>query len=111
MYKRQVHGAGRTMSRNEAAGKKKWIRDRDGVKKPVTVGRGKVNFEKVKTTIKQKGIELRGSGADEAPECYKNLDEVLAYMGNTINVLYRCIQLVLLWLAQIFLIHIKIKGF
>lgn len=84
-----VHGAGRTMSRNEAAGKKKWIRDRDGIKKPVTVGRGKVNFEKVKTTIKQKGIELRGSGADEAPECYKNLDEVLSYMGNTIKVLYK----------------------
>ena len=84
-----VHGAGRTMSRNEAAGKKKWIRDRDGIKKPVTVGRGKVNFEKVKTSVRQKGIELRGSGADEAPECYKNLDEVLSYMGNTIKVLYR----------------------
>jgi tRNA-splicing ligase RtcB (3'-phosphate/5'-hydroxy nucleic acid ligase) len=84
-----VHGAGRTMSRNEAAGKKKWIRDRDGVKKPVTIGRGKVNFEKVKTSVKQKGIELRGSGADEAPECYKNLDEVLSYMGNTIKVLYK----------------------
>jgi len=77
------------MSRNEAAGKKKWIKDRDGIKKPVTVGRGKVNFEKVKTTLRQKGIELRGSGADEAPECYKNLDEVLSYMGNTIKVLYK----------------------
>jgi len=84
-----VHGAGRTMSRNEAAGKKKWIRDKDGIKKPVTVGRGKVNFEKVKTSIRQIGIELRGSGADEAPECYKNLDEVLGYMGDTIKVLYR----------------------
>ncbi len=84
-----VHGAGRKMSRNEAAGKKKWIRDGDGIKKPVTVSRGKVNFEKVKTSLKQKGIELRGSGADEAPECYKNLDEVLGYMGNTIKVIYR----------------------
>ena len=84
-----VHGAGRTMSRNEAAGKKKWIKDKDGIKKPVTVGRGKVNFEKVKTTLRQKGIELRGSGADEAPECYKNLDEVLSYMGDTIKVLYK----------------------
>ena len=84
-----VHGAGRTMSRNKAAGKKKWIKDRDGIKKPVTVGRGKVNFEKVKYNLNQKGIELRGSGADEAPECYKNLNEVLSYMGETIKVLYK----------------------
>jgi tRNA-splicing ligase RtcB len=40
-----VHGAGRTMSRNEAAGKK-MIRDRDGVKKPVTVGRAKLILKK-----------------------------------------------------------------
>ena len=84
-----VHGAGRTMSRNEAAGKKKWKKDRDGVSRPVTVGRGKVNFEKVKYSMKQKGIELRGSGADEAPECYKKLDDVISYMGNTIKVIYR----------------------
>lgn len=84
-----VHGAGRTMSRNEAAGKKKWIKNRDGVKNPVTVGRGKVNFEKVKLDVKKKGIELRGSGADEAPECYKKLDDVLNYMGKTIKVIYR----------------------
>jgi len=84
-----VHGAGRTMSRNEAAGRKKWKRDRDGVTRPVTVGRGKVNFEKVKAEMKRKGIELRGSGADEAPECYKKLDEVISYMGNTIKVIFR----------------------
>ncbi len=84
-----VHGAGRTMSRNEAAGKKKWIKDKDGIKKPVIVGRGKVNFEKVKNNLRQRGIELRGSGADEAPECYKNLNEVLTYMGETIKVLYK----------------------
>jgi tRNA-splicing ligase RtcB len=84
-----VHGAGRTMSRNEAAGKKKWIKDKDGIKRPVTVGRGKVNFEKVKLEMKQKGIELRGSGADEAPQCYKNLEDVLNYMGNTIKILHR----------------------
>jgi tRNA-splicing ligase RtcB (3'-phosphate/5'-hydroxy nucleic acid ligase) len=83
-----VHGAGRIMSRNEAAGKKKWIRDRDGIKKPVTVGRGKVNFENVKFEMKQKGIELRGSGADEAPQCYKKLDDVLGYMSETIKILY-----------------------
>ncbi len=77
------------MSRNEAAGRKKWKRDRDGVTRPVTVSRGKVNFEKVKAEMKRKGIELRGSGADEAPECYKKLDEVISYMGNTIKVIFR----------------------
>lgn len=84
-----VHGAGRTMSRNEAAGKKKWIRDNDGIKRPVTIGRGKVNFEKVRFEMEQRGIELRGSGSDEAPECYKKLDDVLSFMGNTIKVIYK----------------------
>lgn len=84
-----VHGAGRTMSRNEAAGKKKWIRDNDGIKRSVTIGRGKVNFEKVRFEMKQRRIELRGSGADEAPECYKKLDDVLSFMGNTIKVIYK----------------------
>lgn len=84
-----VHGAGRTMSRNEAAGKKKWKRDIDGISRPVTIGRGKVNFEKVKYEMKQRGIELRGSGADEAPECYKKLDDVIFYMENTIKVIFR----------------------
>jgi len=84
-----VHGAGRTMSRNEAAGKKKWKRDIEGISRPVTIGRGKVNFEKVKYEMKQRGIELRGSGADEAPECYKKLDDVIFYMENTIKVIFR----------------------
>lgn len=84
-----VHGAGRTMSRNEAAGKKKWKRDIDGISRPVSIGRGKVNFEKVKYEMKQRGIELRGSGADEAPECYKKLDDVISYMKNTIKVIFR----------------------
>ena len=84
-----VHGAGRTMSRNEAAGKKKWKRDIDGISRPVSIGRGKVNFEKVKYEMKQRGIELRGSGADEAPECYKKLDDVIFYMENTIKVIFR----------------------
>ena len=84
-----VHGAGRTMSRNEAAGKKKWIKDRDGIKRPVTVSRGKINFEKVRSEMARKGIELRGSGADEAPACYKRLDDVLNCMGNTIEIKYK----------------------
>lgn len=83
-----VHGAGRVMSRTEAAGKKKWIKGEDGVKRPMIIAKGKVDFDAVKEMMKQRKIELRGSGADEAPDCYKNLNEVLGYMGNTIKILH-----------------------
>lgn len=79
-----VHGAGRVMSRTKAAGKVKWIR---GV--PTRVTGGVVDWEAVQEQIYMEGIELRGGGADEAPECYKKLDEVLEYQGDTIRVLHR----------------------
>lgn len=82
-----VHGAGRVMSRTQAAGKRKWKRTRDG-NQPVVVSKGLVDFDAVRHRLKDK-IVLRGSGADEAPECYKDLDEVLACQGETIEVLYR----------------------
>jgi tRNA-splicing ligase RtcB len=84
-----VHGAGRVMSRTEAAGKRKWSKDRDGNRKQKVIKEGKVNFTAVKENMKSKNIELRGAGADEAPECYKNLEEVLKYQGDTIKVLHR----------------------
>lgn len=83
-----VHGAGRVMSRTKAAGKKKWKRGRNGVTRPTYVSTGAVDFNAVKQRLKNK-VELRGSGADEAPECYKKLDEVLDYQEDTIEVLYR----------------------
>lgn len=83
-----VHGAGRVMSRTQAAGKKKWLRGEDGIKRPTIVAKGAVDFDEVKETMKSRKIELRGAGADEAPQCYKKLDEVLGYMGDTINVLH-----------------------
>ncbi|WP_247236779.1 RtcB family protein [Telluribacter sp. SYSU D00476] len=84
-----VHGAGRVMSRTQAAGKMKWMRDKNGVKRPTVITQGKVNFTAVKEYMTQAGIELRGAGPDEAPECYKKLEEVLGYMGDTIRVLHR----------------------
>jgi len=39
--------------------------------------------------MKEKKIVLKGSGADEAPQCYKNLKEVLGHMGATIKVLHQ----------------------
>jgi tRNA-splicing ligase RtcB (3'-phosphate/5'-hydroxy nucleic acid ligase) len=79
-----VHGAGRVMSRTEAAGKKKWIGG-----KPTIVGEGKVNWNAVKEDMNNCNIELRGSGADEAPECYKKLNEVLSYHDGTVNIIHR----------------------
>lgn len=79
-----VHGAGRVMSRTQAAGKQKWIK---GV--PHRVSKGVVDWERVQLEMMSKGIELRGAGPDEAPEVYKKLDEVLEHHGDTIRVLHR----------------------
>ncbi|GAB2546687.1 RtcB family protein [Rufibacter soli] len=83
-----VHGAGRLLSRRAAAGKTKWMRDKNGVKRKTVVSKGLVDFDAVQQRMKEKGIELRGAGADEAPEAYKKLEEVLKYQGNTIRVLH-----------------------
>jgi tRNA-splicing ligase RtcB len=64
-----VHGAGRVMSRRQAA--------------------GKVDWPAVKSRLEAEGIVLIGGGADEAPEVYKRLSEVLAAHGDTIRVKQR----------------------
>ncbi len=84
-----VHGAGRIMSRNEAAGKKKWIfNEEKGRKIPTIVSKGKVDFDHVKLLMKMAKIELRGAGADEAPQCYKSLREVIEHQGETVEVVH-----------------------
>jgi len=83
-----VHGAGRVMSRRHAAGKTKWVRGKDGRKRPTTISKGAIDFVAVQARIKNR-VELRGGGADEAPECYKDLDTVLAHQGETIEILHR----------------------
>ncbi len=74
-----VHGAGRVMSRTQAAGRR-----RKGQFKP-----GLVNWPAVRERLRARGIELRGGAADEAPEVYKRLDTVLAHHGDTIEVVHR----------------------
>ena len=76
-----VHGAGRVMSRTQAAGK---FNRRTGKQ----TARGVVNWPKWQEQLKTQGIELRGGGADESPECYKRLPEVLAAHDGTIRVLH-----------------------
>lgn len=74
-----VHGAGRVMSRNEAAGK---------YKKGRRIG-GKVTPQMMKEWVIDKAhVELRGGGCDESPQAYKRLDEVLAAHRDSINILH-----------------------
>jgi tRNA-splicing ligase RtcB len=84
-----VHGAGRMMSRTKSAGRKKWVKGRDGIRRLKIISRGSVDFDEVKTKMAKRKVVLKGGDADEAPECYKNLDEVLKYQGETIRILFR----------------------
>lgn len=52
------------------------------------ISEGLVDFEQVKKMMVERGIELRGAGADEAPQVYKDLKEVLSYHEGTINILH-----------------------
>jgi tRNA-splicing ligase RtcB len=117
-----VHGAGRVMSRTQAAGRvrrrKRWacthrgcsrVFDIDGIsstagvpKKGICpdhptsrvrkvwiaeqVSRGRVDWPAVQAGLREQGIVLVGGGADEAPEVYKRLPDVLAAHGDTIRV-------------------------
>ena len=114
-----VHGAGRVMSRTQAAGRmrrrKRWgCGNRDcgrifdveleaGDSKkgicpdhPTTrvskvwvqeqIAPGVVDWPAVQARLREQGIVLVGGGADEAPEVYKRLPEVLAAHGDSIRV-------------------------
>ncbi len=110
-----VHGAGRVMSRTKAAGKvrrrKRWAcRDRDcelmfetaeaacpehpdaGTTKiwiDEQVRPGVVDWPAVQARLREQDIVLVGGGADEAPEVYKRLPDVLAAHGDTVVVKHR----------------------
>jgi tRNA-splicing ligase RtcB len=75
-----VHGAGRVMSRRQAAGK---------VRKGKVIKPGLVDWRAVQDRVRRQGIVLVGGGPDEAPEVYKRLPEVLAAHGGTIRVKHR----------------------
>jgi tRNA-splicing ligase RtcB (3'-phosphate/5'-hydroxy nucleic acid ligase) len=76
-----VHGAGRVMSRTEAAGK--W-----DFKRKVRKTAGKISAEMMNAWLKEKGVMLRGGGMDEAPQAYRRLPDVLAAQGKTIEILH-----------------------
>lgn len=76
-----VHGAGRVMSRTEAAGKRK--RRTGEIIRP-----GKVSPEMMHEWLAEKGVILRGGGLDESPHAYRRLPDVLSAQGSTIEVLH-----------------------
>ena len=117
-----VHGAGRVMSRTQAAGRvrrrKRWacahrdcdrVFDIDGIsaanpapKRGVCPDHpdsrvqkvwieeqlkpGKVDWPAVRARLREQGIVLVGGGADEAPEVYKRLPDVLDAHAGSIHV-------------------------
>jgi tRNA-splicing ligase RtcB len=117
-----VHGAGRVMSRSQAAGRvrrrKRFacsdrdcdrVFDIDGISASAGAPKrgvcpdhpdarlrkvwaeerlkpGLVDWPAVQLRLRGQGIVLVGGGADEAPEVYKRLPEVLAAHGSTIRV-------------------------
>jgi tRNA-splicing ligase RtcB len=49
---------------------------------------GLVTQEMMDGWVNRAGIELRGAGIDESPDCYKRLPEVLAEHSDSIRVLH-----------------------
>lgn len=75
-----VHGAGRMMSRTQAAGKMNWkTRARSG---------GQISPEQMRNAVRAFGVELRGAGTDESPFVYRKLQQVLEAHAGTIEVLH-----------------------
>ena len=113
-----VHGAGRVMSRSQAAGRVRRrtvhacsVRDCDyavpagkqprrpcprhpesklrKVRREEQVKPGRVDWPAVQRRLRAQGIVLLGGGADEAPEVYKRLPEVLEAHSGSIRVTRR----------------------
>jgi len=75
-----VHGAGRVMSRTQAAGKMNWrTRQRTG---------GKISRREMEEAVRRFGVELRGAGTDEAPMVYRKLETVLEAHRDTLEILH-----------------------
>lgn len=78
-----VHGAGRVMSRTQAAGKVRWRKGR-----PLRLSEGRISREAMLKWVAEKGVCLRGGGCDEAPQAYRRLKHVLQQHAGTIRILH-----------------------
>lgn len=78
-----IHGAGRVMSRTQAAGRRKWRKGRAS-----RAQEGQISRKMMLDWINKQGVELRGAGTDESPHCYKRLPDVLESHAGTIQILH-----------------------
>jgi tRNA-splicing ligase RtcB len=78
-----VHGAGRIMSRTAARGR--FVRDENSKKQRQP---GLVRHDEMMKWVHDKGVCLRGSDLDEAPQAYRRLPEVLKEHEGTIKILH-----------------------
>ena len=76
-----VHGAGRVMSRTQAAGKKDWKTGRRKTE-------GLISQKMMNDWLTEKQVTLVGGGVDEAPQAYRRLTEVLACQGDSIEIVH-----------------------
>ena len=76
-----IHGAGRVMSRTQAAGK----RHR---KTGAVISPGRVDDEMMRAWLASREVILRGGGLDESPHVYRRLPDVLAAQEGTVEVLH-----------------------
>ena len=85
-----VHGAGRVMSRTEAAGKRNRRTGQLRTDKVTgaVIKRGRVTPQMQQEWLDRKGVILRGGGVDESPHVYRRLPDVLEAQGNTIEILH-----------------------
>lgn len=82
-----VHGAGRVMSRTQAAGKRRWSK-RNGQRVQEVIRPGLISRDMMKEWLRREGVELRGGGTDESPHVYRRLPEVLAQHAGSIRVVH-----------------------
>lgn len=123
-----VHGAGRVMSRTQAAGKRRKVwacgqrgcggfqpmsaakgADGSNPKCPICGSKthkrerrenGAVSWDMLNGWVGGKGVILRGGGLDESPHAYRRLPDVLAAQGNTIKVLHTLTPLVVVMAGE-----------
>ncbi len=82
-----VHGAGRVMSRTQAAGKRRWVR-KGACRVPKVVKPGQITKSMMMEWLRREGVELRGGGLDESPHVYRRLQDVLAAHEGTLRILH-----------------------
>jgi tRNA-splicing ligase RtcB len=73
-----IHGAGRIMSRTEAAGRRRKGKRRGG----------KISRQMMLEWVTDKDVELRGAGTDESPHCYRRLPQVVKHHAPTLRILH-----------------------